>query len=236
MNSSRPTPHTFERMDRELSHLHYLIMAMGDLVNRQIKDALQAFATQDLTLARTVMSRDSEVDKLENRADNEILQLFALNSPLGSDLREIIMYAKSVSELEKLGNEAIVIARVPLEIMGASEYPLSVEWSEVIQQLGDAALARYAAAFRIFSVMDKNAALDFVKGQQMMDDSFQSALRGLLGLIRKEVTVVDLAMSLILVAKSLERITRHAGNLTQYALFEMQGVDYRQKTGPSHRD
>jgi len=85
-------------------------------------------------------------------------------------------------------------------------------------------------------VMDKNAALDFVKGQQMMDDSFQSALRGLLGLIRKEVTVVDLAMSLILVAKSLERITRHAGNLTQYALFEMQGVDYRQKTGPSHRD
>lgn len=236
MNSSRPTPHTFERMDRELSHLHYLIMAMGDLVNRQIKDALQAFTTQDLTLARTVMSRDGEVDNLENQADNEILQLFALNSPLGSDLRETIMYAKSVSELEKLGNEAIVIARVPLEIMGTSESPLSVEWSEVIQQLGDAALARYGAAFRIFSVMDKNAALDFVKGQQMMDDSFQSALRELLGLIRKEVTIVDLAMSLILVAKSLERITRHAGNLTQYALFEMQGVDYRQKSGPSHRD
>jgi len=157
-------------MDRELSHLHYLIMAMGDLVNRQIKDALQAFTTQDLTLARTVMSRDGEVDNLENQADNEILQLFALNSPLGSDLRETIMYAKSVSELEKLGNEAIVIARVPLEIIGTSESPLSVEWSEVIQQLGDAALARYGAAFRIFSVMDKNAALDFVKGQQMMDD------------------------------------------------------------------
>ena len=141
------------------------------------------------------------------------------------------MYAKSVSELEKLGNEAIVIARVPLEILGASESPLSVEWSEVIQQLGDAALARYGAAFRIFSVMDKNAARDFVKGQQMMDDSFQAALRELLGLIRKEVTDVDLAMSLILIAKSLERVTRHAGNLTQYALFEMQGVDYRHPSG-----
>ena len=236
MNGSRPTPHTFERLDRELSHLHYLLMAMGDLVNRQLKDATQAFATQNLTLAREVMTRDAEVDELELRADNEILQLFALNAPLGSDLREILMYAKSVSEMERLGNEAGLIASVPVEIPGTCESPLSVEWTEVIQPLSDAALARYGAAFRIFSVMDQKAALDFVKGQRMMDESFQAALRELMALIQKEVTDVKLAMSLALVAKSLERITRHAANLAQYALFEMNGVDYRHPSCQSRPD
>jgi phosphate transport system protein len=214
-------------MDRELAHLHYLMLAMADLVDRQIKDALQAFVTQDLTLASSVMTRDREVDDFEIQADSEILHLLTRNSPLASDLREVIMYAKSVSELEKLGNEAVAIAGVPTEILEERDHPLSDPWKDVILQLGDATLARYGAALRIFSVMNLDGALDFIKGRQAMDDYFQSALRELTALIRNEVNDVSLAMGLMLVAKSLERITRHALNLTQYSLSEMKGVDYR---------
>ena len=108
--------HTVRRYDGEQGDLHGRLVAMGRLVLRQVKDAVEAFQGRDAALAQQVISLDHEVDQLEVATDGEIVDIIARRSPLGSDLRWVLAVSKSVSDLERIGDEAVKLAGVVIQL------------------------------------------------------------------------------------------------------------------------
>lgn len=219
--------HIFERFDGELMHLHDVVLAMGERVLQQLKDALSAFQSRDLPLADRVRHGDIDIDRMEAAADEDILELIARRCPLGPDLRVVITVSKSVSDLEKIGDEAVRIVSLMDQIARDAEGAIPTPVQSEMERLGSMALNRLQNAIELFAVWDETKALEVIDGHREMDGEFQSELRRLIQYIMTDTIDMGMAVGLVLVAKSLERITHHAQNLAEYALFEVKGVDLR---------
>ena len=230
MKASSSGPHTYKRLDGELSQLRLLLTTMGHEVHRQLKDALTAFKTGNHELAREVMSRDSEVDRLEVETDREILDLLARNSPFGSDLREAITVSKSVSELEKIGDEATRIARlVIMDNSGERPGPQSPEQILEIEKVAGMVLSHYESAFGLFEAWDEDQAHQIIEGYRLMNGLFEFGFRRTVNHIKTGHLPVDQGLNLALLSMSLERIAHHSVNLAEYGIYEVTGIDLRHR-------
>lgn len=227
MSDALVKEHTFKRYDGELSNLHLMVTEMGGVVFDQLVAALDAFFRQDARAARKVLDNDIQVDRLEVEGDAEIIRVISRNSPMASDLRLIITVSKSISDLEKIGDEAVRIAGILLEINDQERGGISHEWALELKDVGELALANLKSALELFDVWSEEQALMVIEGHRQMDSQFQRELQRAMTCIMENKMDLALAVSFVLVAKSLDRITHHALNLAEYALFEMKGIDVR---------
>lgn len=227
MNDDGGKGHTFKRYDGELSRLHLLVSEMGGIVVEQLVAALDAFSRQDAEAARRVMENDMDVDRLEVEGDAEIIRVISRNAPMAADLRLIITVSKSISDLEKIGDEAVRIAGILLEIKAEGQGGMCNDLILELNEVGQLALGNLRSALELFEVWNEAQALSVIEGHRQMDSQFQRELQRAMTCIMENKMDLAPAISFVLVAKSLDRITHHALNLAEYALFEMKGIDLR---------
>ena len=219
--------HIVKRYDGELNHLHYLTLEMGGLVLAQVRNALESFKTRDIGLANKVVELDGEVDRLEVSADDEIVQILATRCPVSSDLRTVIAVSKSVSDLERIGDEAVRIAGLVIQLFGQEGSDPNSQMLRDVNRMGDMALASLRQVIEVWDVWDEAKALHVVEGHREMDAEFQSDLRHLLTYVLEDTRNIGYAISVVLVIKALERIGHHARNMAEYVIFQVQGEDIR---------
>ena len=120
MSQRQSDEHTFKRFDQELSDLNDIVFRMGGLVEEQIVNAMEALRYEDADAARNVIARDHVVNFLEVQADEQAVNMLALRQPMGRDLRMIMSFGRTVSDLERIGDEAEAIARMTIHMYGES--------------------------------------------------------------------------------------------------------------------
>src|SRR3546814_4718357 len=98
--------HTLKKFDEELATLRDLVLKMGGEVEEQVARAISVLEGGDLTVAREVIERDRDIDRLELKADEEVALLLALRSPLGVDLRTVLTLSKTVNDLERVDRKS----------------------------------------------------------------------------------------------------------------------------------
>jgi phosphate transport system protein len=222
--------HIFKRYDGELEHLHYLIAEMGSLVVNQLRDALEAFKTRDPLLAQKVVEADAAVDRLEVAADDKIVELIARRCPVSADLRLVIAVSKSVSDLERIGDEAVRIAGLVAQVFGqeGGSDP-NIRMMRDVHRMGEMALTSLWQAIEVFDQWDEAKARRVIENYREMDEEFQADLRHLLTYVLEDSRNIGYAIGVVLVIKALERIGHHAQNLAEYAVFQAQGEDIRHR-------
>lgn len=223
--------HTFRRYDGDLKKLHCMVLDMGEVVIQQIKGALETLIAPSTELVEEIRNRELIVDRMEVEADAEISRLIARYSPVGSDLRVVISVSKSVTDLEGIGDEAVRIAFVTEELASQNLTDAAAALTSEIAQLGKLALSSVDDAVSLFEHYREDIALRVIENHKAMDSEFRSELSRLMSYIRDGNTDLGVALNMAVVAKSLERITHHAQNLAEYAIFEMEGVDVRESQG-----
>jgi len=219
--------HTLKRFDGELNHLHYLVLEMGALVLAQVRNALTAFKTRDIPLAQKVVTQDGDVDRLEVQADAEIAKLIARRCPVGTDLRMVIAVSKSVSDLERIGDEAVRMAGLVMQLFGEKSSDPNSQLVRDVCRIGSLALTSLQQAVEIFDVWDEEKARQVIDKHREMDQEFQSELRRLLTYIMEDPRNIGFAINVVLAIKSLERICHHAQNVAEYVIFQVKGQDVR---------
>lgn len=222
--------HTFKRYDGELNHLQYLTLEMGGLVLNQIREALTAFKARDIALAHKVTTRDGEVDRLEVEADGEIVKLIAKRGPVGSDLRLVIAVSKSISDLERMGDEAVKIAGLVAQMFGTDSSDPSYQLLRDINIMGGMAINSLKHALEVFDLWDEQKAQAVIDQHREMEEEFQSSLRRLITYVMEDSRNIGFAINLILAIKALERIGHHAKNLAEYVVFQVKGEDIRHQS------
>jgi phosphate transport system protein len=215
--------HIVQRYDGELNHLHYLVLEMGGLVIYQLRSGLNAFAKRDEALAQKVMERDREIDHLEANADDTIASVIARRAPMANDLRLAMATSKCVAELERIGDEAVRIARVvPLLEHGPVTESQRARALEV-QRMGDMAFASLKMAVEVFDVWDEAKARAVITRQRRLEKAFDGILRRLMSRPLDDSRAVSWAMSQVLVIKALECVGHHSQNLAEYVTLLVKG-------------
>ena len=218
---------TFKRFDQEFAHLNKIVLRMGGLVEDRIAKAISALRDADLDAARNVVARDHVVNFLDVQADEQIVDLLALRQPVGRDLRMILSLGKTVTDLERIGDEAERIARMTIDIHRSNNPPPDT------LLLGDAFRMSALATRMLHDVLDALARLDVEKaiqaarGDVELDGEFQAALRRLSTCIMEDARNVGHTINVTFIVKSLERIGDHSKNIAEYVVFLVKGKDVR---------
>ncbi len=221
--------HTLKRYDGELDHLHFLVLEAGGLVVHQVSEALTAFKNRDPVLAQQVVAMDSEIDRLEVQTDDEIAKIIAKRWPLSADLRLVIAVSKSVSDLERIGDEAVRIAGMVVQLFGTESSEPNSQMLRDINRIGNMALTGLRGAVEIFDIWDEAKAKRVIEIHREMEEEFQADLRRLLTYVLEDYRNIGFAISVILVIKALERIGHHARNLAEHVIFQVHGEDIRSR-------
>ena len=109
--------HIYTQFDDDMESIRSKVVEMGTIVEEQLADAMQSLIEADVKLAKKVVNKDEDVNKLELNIDEECSLLLSKRSPVAFDLRNVLMIMKIVSDLERIGDEASKIANATIRII-----------------------------------------------------------------------------------------------------------------------
>jgi phosphate transport system protein len=221
--------HASKQYDLDLGSIRSRVLAMGGLVESQIRRAIDALATGQLSLAAEVIEADHRVNAMEVEIDGDCSQLIVRRQPAAGDLRMIFAITKTVTDLERIGDEAQKIARMAKNIheRGGATPPV-VE----VRHAAEAAISMLRRTLDAFARLDCETAQEVIRDDAGVDSEFRSILRQLITYMMEDPRTISTALEIVWIAKAIERIGDHAKNMAEYVIYIVKGTDVRH-TGPT---
>jgi phosphate transport system protein len=170
--------HTLKQFDAELEAIRALVLQMGGLVEEQTVRAMEALTSGNIQLAARVVEDDHRVNALEVAIDEECSTIIARRQPAAGDLRMIMMVVKTITDLERIGDEAAKIGRMA-QLIYESDRPYIPRTGEV-RRVADIAVGMLRNALDAFARLDLAVAAKVVRQDEQVDDAFRGILRQLI--------------------------------------------------------
>ena len=216
--------HISHQYNVELEEIRSHVLQMGGLVEQQIEQAMIALVKGDIALGEAVIMNDTKVNKLEVTIDEECNQIIARRQPAASDLRLVVAVIKTITDLERIGDEAEKIARMAVRLAG-EERPKN-NYAE-IQTLGNHVRQMVHDALDAFARVDVEAALLTAREDRKADQEYEGAIRQLITYMMEDPRTISRVLNVIWAARALERIGDHARNICEYIIYFVKGKDIR---------
>ncbi|MBL1321715.1 MAG: phosphate signaling complex protein PhoU [Methylophaga sp.] len=216
--------HISQQFEAELQDIRSRVLAMGGLVEQQVGSALKALKKADLELAHQVIADDNEVNNLEMSIDEECIQIIALRQPTASDLRLVSVILKTLTDLERIGDEATSIARKALNLAD-KEHPKK-SYRE-LSSIGNHVRGMLRDALDAFARLDVDAAIEVARQDLEIDEEYESFTRTMITYMMEDPRTISRVLDLMWSARALERIGDHARNLCEYVIYLVEGKDVR---------
>ena len=220
--------HLSKQFDADLETLRSAVLQMGGLVESQIRGAIEAFSSGSQDLIDQVISSEPRVNAFEVNIDNECSHIIVKRQPAASDLRLIMAISKTVTDLERIGDEAEKIARMSKQIHKHGR--IQVQSFANIRHAADVALSMLRQALDAFARLDTAAAAGVIREDRAIDSEFRSILRQLITFMMEDPRTISTALEIVWVAKAVERIGDHAKNIAEYVIYIVKGTDVRHTT------
>lgn len=220
--------HISKQFDADLEEVRTRVLQMGGFVEQQIEHAIEALTSGDEELIEQVISYDHRVNAMEVSIDEICNQIIARRQPTASDLRMIMMVIKTITDLERIGDEAEKIARMARLIYAADRMhiPRFVE----IKHMASIAMDMVHKALDSFARLDLNTAAQIVRQDDLVDEEFRSIMRQLITFMMEDPRKISTSIEILFVAKAIERIGDHAKNMSEYVVYMVKGKDVRHVT------
>jgi phosphate transport system protein len=219
------TEHTLKQFDTELEAVRARVLQMGGLVEEQIVRALDALSNGNIPLAERVVEDDHRVNALEVAIDEECSTIIARRQPAAGDLRMLMMVVKTITDLERIGDEAAKIARMAQLIYEAGRP--SVPRTTEIRHVAEIALGMLRNALDAFARLDLAVAARVVRQDEQVDEAFRGILRQLITFMMEDPRTISTTIEILFIAKAIERIGDHSKNMSEYVVYMVKGKDVR---------
>ncbi len=220
--------HTYKQFDTELEAVRARVLEMGGLVEDQVNKAVDALIDQNAMLAEEVVASDVRVNALEVNSDEACTQIIARRQPTASDLRMIMTIIKTITDLERIGDEAVKIARYTVKSMN-NDRIATPRYSE-IRYMSDIALKMLRTSLDSFARLDPSSAASVTRQDMEVDEEFHLIARHLITYMMEDPRNISLFIDLMFVVKAIERIGDHAKNISEYVVYMVKGKDVRHTT------
>ena len=220
--------HIFKQYDAELEAVRAKVLEMGGLVEQQIVNALEALVRADPKLAKEVMSNDHRVNALEVQIDEDCSYIIARRQPAAGDLRMVMSIVKTITDLERIGDEATKIARTAHKIY-EEDRMFKPRFNEIKTMV---ALVRemLRTSLDAFARLDVSKTVEVARQDEQVDEQFRAAMRQLITFMLEDPRTISMSLEVLFVAKAVERIGDHAKNIAEYVVYMVKGKDVRHTT------
>jgi len=215
--------HTSREFDRELRTLRDRLLAMGGRAERQIANAVESLSKRDDELAAQVIAADGRIDQDEVEIDELAFLILARRQPVASDLRFVMFAMKIVTDLERIGDLAVNIAKRERDLRRYE--PAAAQG--LIEQLSKKVLLALQGALDAFVHADADKAEAVIAGDKEIDVLNMHVIAEVLSTPADSVSGVARSLALSSVSRYLERIGDHATNIAEMVIYFVRGRDVR---------
>jgi phosphate transport system protein len=216
--------HISQQYNEELEDIRAKVLQMGGLVEQQIDQALQALNRGDTALGEAVIMNDTRVNQFDVDIDEECQHIIARRQPAASDLRLVIAVIKTITDLERIGDEAEKIARMAVRL--ANEERPKNNYAE-LHTLGSHVRTMVHNALDAFARLDIEAAVETARQDRQIDLKYESIIRQMITFMMEDPRTITRALDVIWAARAIERIGDHARNICEYIIYLVKGKDVR---------
>ncbi|QRG68962.1 phosphate signaling complex protein PhoU [Brevibacillus choshinensis] len=199
--------------------LHRKLMTMGTLVEEAIHKSIKSLVERDVRLAEQVIGNDHVINELEHEIQSECFRLIALQQPVGSDLRRLGTMLKLVTDLERMGDHAVSIAKTTRRLMTEPYVKPLID----IPLMADHVKAMVRDCLNAYIARNKEAAEEIAARDDIVDKLFSTIFRDLIEVMTKNSTAISQGTHLLLVAQYLERIADHVTNICEWIIYMSTG-------------
>jgi len=213
---------TRSNFDNNLAQLKKMVLDMAGKSETAIKDAIESLIKQDLEKAESIIKFDNVIDELEHEINNKAIILIAKESPVASDLRKIIVALKISSEIERIADNAVNIAKSTLHIGTEKHIKEIVD----IPIMMDLALEMLSESLHAFIEEDVELAKSCAQKDDKVDEMYGKLIRELMGYIQKYPAQTNQITQLAFVCRYIERLADYSTNIAEHVIYLVTGKRY----------
>ncbi|MDP4084448.1 MAG: phosphate signaling complex protein PhoU [Bacillota bacterium] len=214
--------HTRSNFDNNLKQLKDMLIEMARISENAMKDSIQALIQQDLEKAKEIIENDNEIDRLEHEINNKAIILIAKESPVAGDLRKIIVALKISSEVERIADNAVNIAKSTLHIGTEKHIKEIID----IPKMMDLALEMLNESLNAYLTEDIVLAKECAKKDDIVDEMYGRLFHELMGYIQRNPENTNQITQLAFVCRFIERIADLSTNISEHIIYLVTGNQY----------
>jgi phosphate transport system protein len=213
--------------EEQLDGLLKKVVRMAELAESMINSAVQALVTRDESTIANVFATEDEVNSMQVEVDDLAIKLTVLLQPAARDARFLFMASRIGGELERIADQAINISQNSRHVLTAPPLKPMVD----IPVMAELAQKMMRDAIRAMTTRDVALANTVLEEEKKVDAFRDTIFRTLLTYMMADPGTIQRALSLILIARNLERIGDHATNVAEEVIYWIQGRDIRHGKG-----
>lgn len=225
MAKARIGGHYSHRYDAELEEVVNRVLAMGGLVESQLSNALQSFIEGDSATAQEVTENDTRVNTFEVTIDERCVEILARRQPAAMDLRLVVAVIKTITDLERIGDKAVSIARMAMR-QAEGDRPRKQTFRD-IETMGNRVIKMLGDALDAFARMDAAAAVNVVRQDLAVDSDHEAIMRQNVTYMMEDPRNISRMLDVTYATRALERVGDHARNMCEYTIYLVKGRDVR---------
>src|SRR5688572_21907505 len=208
----------------QLHELFQKVVAMGLIAESMIQTAVSSLIERNEAMAKQVFAKEEEVNALQVDIDDRAVKLTAMNQPVAQDARFLFMASRIGGELERVADQAINICQNAHFVLEAPPLKPILD----LPAMADIAQRMVSYWHNAMLNSEKNVANQVLEEEKKVDAYRDQIFRTLLTYMMADPATIQRALSLILIARNLERIGDHATNIAEEVIYWIQGRDVRQ--------
>ncbi|MBS0337414.1 MAG: phosphate signaling complex protein PhoU [Proteobacteria bacterium] len=216
--------HISKQFDAELENVRSRVLQMGGLVEEQIVQAMEGLHSGNMEEIERVIASDHLVNAMEVELDESCSHIIARRQPAAGDLRLLITVIKTITDLERIGDEAEKIARMAKLIHTAERLHMP---RMDLSHIAGRAVQMLRQSLDCFARLDVAAAMAVVKQDSEVDNSFRAIMRQLITFMMEDPRTITRSLEILFIAKALERVGDHSKNMAEYVIYMVKGRDVR---------
>jgi len=200
---------------KELEELKESLLRMAAMVEEAIRDAVQSLVKRDSELAQRTFEFEDRINTMEITIDEMCLKLLALRQPMAVDLRFITAAMKIITDLERMGDEAVNIAERAISLNQEPQLKPYID----IPRMAEIAQSMVKDVLDAFVSRDPKLGRSVCERDDLVDGLNEQVVRELLTYMVSDPKTINRAVHLMIVARCLERIADHATNIAEDVIF-----------------
>jgi phosphate transport system protein len=210
---------TRSKFDSKLTQLKEKLLEMEGLAENQVRNSLSALINQDIEKAKLVIDGDNEIDELEHEIHDQALLLIARESPVAKDLRTLNVALKVSSEVERMADMAVNIAKAAVHIGNEKHFKEIID----IPKMMDKALEMVSMSVKAYLDEDVKLAEKCAEKDDEVDKMFGRLVHELINMIPENPNATNQIIQLAFVCRFIERVADHSTNIAENVIYLVTG-------------
>ncbi|MBN1686497.1 MAG: phosphate signaling complex protein PhoU [Spirochaetales bacterium] len=203
----------------DLSEINQEVLKMGTLVEEAIRKSIQALKNRDTDLAKKVIDGDSAINNMELSIHDKCIILIATEQPVAGDLRGLVAILKIISQLERMGDHAVHIAKNALRLANETYMKKLID----IPRMAERAVQMLHEVLTAFMNNDQEKAIEVAAMDNEIDNLHDQVMRECLTYMMQDPANIPQATAFLFISRFVERLGDQVTNICEWICYNVTG-------------